>query len=98
MALLSRDGRIATLSRGLSKDLGFDRPSDLSGLQISSLWHHDDRAAVARALASARRGDTGQAPVDLSYVHGEPIQAEVTFAPGTAQGSIVMRLDWTNPD
>ncbi|PWJ17023.1 PAS domain-containing protein [Jannaschia seohaensis] len=98
IGLVDRDGLIATFSKRLSRDLGFDSPDDLRGLSFASLWHPADRAAVEHAFTKALRGCTQGADVDMSYVHGVERPAHVTFAPGTVGGAVLMTFDWTGPD
>ena len=92
IALIGRSGLIEVLSRRLTRDLGFDDPGDLRGLQITSLWHPSDRAAVSRAFAAALRGCSQAADVDLGYVGaGRRAPARITFSKGP--GAVLMTLD-----
>ncbi|MDB2407297.1 PAS domain S-box protein [Jannaschia sp.] len=95
IGLVDRDGLIATLSRRLCRDLGFDTPEDLRGLSIASLWHPTDRVAVEQAFTEALRGRTEGADIDMAYIHDDAGPAHVTFGPGQTNGAVLMTFDWS---
>ncbi|WP_371157365.1 hypothetical protein [Jannaschia sp. 2305UL9-9] len=98
LGLLTAEGHIATLSTRLAFDLGFEGPTDLSGLPVFSLWQHADRPEVEQAFAAALTGNPAWVRFDLGYIAPISYPAKVTFAPNVHQDTVLMTVDWQGSD
>ena len=81
IAIVGLDGRFLSVNETLCRILGYDR-TDLEGLRVQDVTHHDDLLEAERA---AGRVDTGEAVshrTEQRYVHsnGQPVWVQVDLS------------------
>ena len=70
LGLVTETGLLAKVNAPLLEELGFAPGDDLRGLPLASMWHHDEREDVHRAVADALRGGRAELELDLCYMTG----------------------------
>ncbi|CUH07105.1 hypothetical protein JSE7799_00005 [Jannaschia seosinensis] len=90
--LIFDDGRVAAMGEPLLDLLGFDRDTDLTGLHITQLWRHCNRAKVTAAVQEARRHGRAELTLDMGYIDGARGLACVILTRAPAGDLLLLRV------